>query len=244
MADKKPLAIFDIDGTLIRSSLLIELCYGLIEAGIFPDSVVCQLQGVRDAWEKRQGSYYDYIMEVVMIFYPHLKGCRVDDVHRVGRTVAEEQHNRVYVFTRELIRRLRRTKTHFLVAMTASPAPVVLPFAEFWEFNDTICSDAIVKDGVYTGERELDLFQGLNSPVVDKKLAVEDCLRRFPHTTLKGSIGVGDTEGDISYLAMVSYPIAFNPNDKLDRHAEKYGWRRVMERKNVIWENGTRVQLS
>jgi phosphoserine phosphatase len=54
--------------------------------------------------------------------------------------------------------------------------------------------------------------------------------------TLKGSVGVGDSEGDISFLEQVENPICFNPNRILYRHALLSGWKVVVERKDVIYE--------
>jgi phosphoserine phosphatase len=37
-------------------------------------------------------------------------------------------------------------------------------------------------------------------------------------------------------LSSVGNPIAFNPNDALAAHAKKYGWKIIVERKNVIYD--------
>jgi len=54
--------------------------------------------------------------------------------------------------------------------------------------------------------------------------------------TLKGSVGVGDTESDIAFLKMVEKPICFNPNKKLYIRAKRSGWQIIVERKDVIYE--------
>jgi len=54
--------------------------------------------------------------------------------------------------------------------------------------------------------------------------------------TLKGSVGVGDTESDVSMLSLVEDAIAFNPNRALYRHASQKLWKIVVERKDVIYE--------
>jgi phosphoserine phosphatase len=54
--------------------------------------------------------------------------------------------------------------------------------------------------------------------------------------TLRGSVGVGDTESDISFLKLVEKPICFNPNQTLYRAARRFGWRVVVERKDVVYE--------
>jgi phosphoserine phosphatase len=53
---------------------------------------------------------------------------------------------------------------------------------------------------------------------------------------LEGSVGVGDTEGDISLLEAVELPICFNPNMKLFERAKLKDWKVVIERKDVIYE--------
>ena len=53
--------------------------------------------------------------------------------------------------------------------------------------------------------------------------------------TLKGSVGVGDTESDIAFLKMVEKPICFNPNQKLYKYAKRAGWKIVVERKDVVY---------
>jgi phosphoserine phosphatase len=54
--------------------------------------------------------------------------------------------------------------------------------------------------------------------------------------TLKGSVGVGDTESDISFLELVEKPICFNPNKRLYTYAKRNDWKVVVERKDVIYE--------
>jgi FMN phosphatase YigB (HAD superfamily) len=67
---KIKLAIFDIDGTIFRSSLLIELINGLVNNGIFPKVALKEIQKEYTAWLNRKGSYDDYIQKVIDI---HLK---------------------------------------------------------------------------------------------------------------------------------------------------------------------------
>jgi len=229
MTTTKPLAFFDIDGTFIRSSLLIELCRNLVRHGVFPALVDRELEEPRVAWEERHRNYYPYIMAAVEVFYRYLAGCRVEHVAYVGELTAKEQHHRVYVYTRGLIERLRAT--HILVAISGSPEAVVLPFVKLWNFDHVYASTAEIIDGIYNGKR-------LVKPTEDgKQHFVAKLLEAIPHATLTGSMGVGDTESDIPFLEMVETPIAFNPNETLGIVAEERGWRIIVERKDAIWTN-------
>lgn len=232
MDAQKPLAFFDIDGTFVRSSLLIELCRNLVRYGIFPPLVERELAETRVAWEERRASYHPYIMAVVEVFYRYLAGCSAAHVQYIGRLTANEQCHRVYVYTRELITRLRAT--HTIVAISGSPEAVVRPFTEQWGFDPTnvFCSTAEIIDDRYTGRRLIKMVED------GKHRFVDACIARTPHTTLADSVGVGDTEFDIDVLERVANPIAFNPTAKLARIAHRHGWRIVVERKDAIWVNG------
>jgi len=51
----KRFAVFDVDGTLFRSSLLIELAEELIDSGVFEESIRDSYAKEKEAWQNRQG---------------------------------------------------------------------------------------------------------------------------------------------------------------------------------------------
>ena len=55
----KKVAIFDIDGTIFRSSLLIELTDALVAERVMPKSVANEYARARSEWLDREGSYDD-----------------------------------------------------------------------------------------------------------------------------------------------------------------------------------------
>mgnify|MGYP001599791473 CR=1 FL=1 len=67
---KKKVAVFDIDGTIFRSSLLIELTDALIQEGIFPESITKIYARAYKNWLERKDSYEKYIQAVVRAFDP------------------------------------------------------------------------------------------------------------------------------------------------------------------------------
>ena len=226
----KPLAVFDLDGTFIRSSLLIELTRGLVREGVFHPLADREIEYAYRAWHQRQGTYKDYLMKVVEVFYRRIYGCTVHDVERVGRMIAEEQREQVYVFTRRLVRQFR--ETHCLIAITGSPDVVAEPFALPWGFTRVYSSALVPKNGMYTGERNppMDVAADISE---FKRGLLRNALRELD-ATLYGSVGVGDTESDIPLLEAVGQPIAFNANLHLARVAHERRWEMVYERKDVI----------
>ncbi len=227
---KRKVAIFDIDGTIFRSSLLIELTDAFIQEGIFPASARRMYARAFAEWLERRGTYEEYILAVVHAFLKHIKGVRYADFLRVGKKVVIFHKSRVYRYTRDLVHDLKR-RGYYLLAITQSPKLLAEPFCETLGF-DKVYGRMYEVDGQkrFTGNiLHLDL-------IADKANIVRRAVEG-EHLTLRGSVGVGDTEGDISFLSLVAKPICFNPNAPLYAHAKRAGWRVVVERKDVIYKN-------
>jgi HAD superfamily hydrolase (TIGR01490 family) len=226
---KRPVAVFDVDGTIFRSSLLIELVEAMIERKLFPETVWEEYQKERRLWRDREGEYPDYINAVVRSFKLHLKGVSYTDFVDVAERVIDEQSKHVYRFTRDLIADLKK-QGYFLLAVSQSPKTVLDKFAEKIGF-----------DKAYGSLYELgpsDMFTG---KMIDEHLIMNkaNILRRAvekENLTLKNSVGVGDTESDVAFLELVKKPICFNPNAALYRHATRMKWKVVVERKDVIYQ--------
>ncbi len=222
-------AIFDIDGTIFRSSLLIQIVDRLIEEGIFSKQKAQEFARQKQAWLDRKGSYEEYIMAVVKVFVQNIKGVEYADFSRIGEEVVADQKDRVYRFTRDLIKDLKK-KEYFLLAVSHSPKSVLDHFCKRLGFDKVY--GLIYETGPtdrFTGKITEENFMLNKAAVVQHAVAKEGL-------TLKGSIGVGDTESDIPFLELVSEPICFNPNAKLFAHAKRSNWRVVVERKDVIYE--------
>lgn len=223
---KNKIAIFDIDGTIFRSSLLIQLNFALVEYGIFPPLAKTEIDKHRLRWIDRKDTYQKYIEKVVEVFNRRIRGCHQEDFEKVGELVVGEQKNRVYTYTRELIKNLRGK--YFLLAISGSPQEVVKAFNQYWKFDDFIAYKYETdKEGFYTGRVLSNTFR-------NKKQTVLDYVKKH-NFSLKDSIGVGDTEVDVGFLELVSQPICFNPNHGLYHIAKEKKWKIVVERKDVIY---------
>ena len=71
---KQKVAFFDIDGTVFRSSLFIELIEKLIEEEVFPKEAAGEYAKTYQSWLNREGTYEAYINAVIDTFYNHIKG--------------------------------------------------------------------------------------------------------------------------------------------------------------------------
>lgn len=232
MADNRKLrkvAIFDIDGTIFRSSLLIELVEALIDAGLFPPEARRRYEREYKLWLERKDTYDKYIMAVVVSFMKYIKGVPYKDFLAVGQKMIAEQKDHVYRYTRDLIKDLKRRR-YFLLAISQSPKGILDPFCRTLGF-----------DKVYGRLYELgpnDCFTGgiTDEHLIANKGGIVHRAVEKENLTLKGSIAVGDTDGDISMLELAETAICFNPNQKLYRYAKLQGWKVVVERKDVVYE--------
>lgn len=222
------LAFFDIDGTVFRSSLLIELVEALIEKGIFPEHVRGEFASAHTAWKNREGTYESYIESVIHAFLDNIKGVHYGDFADVGKSVVNVQSKRVYRYTRDLIQDLKG-KGYYIVAISQSPKTILDEFCDSYGF-----------DKVYGRIYELGPLDSFTGKVVEEhlikdKAKIVDRLLAHGGFTLEGSIGVGDTDGDIPLLEKVEIPICFNPNMKLYEVARQRKWPVIVERKDVVY---------
>lgn len=227
MAHKQKFAVFDIDGTLFRSSLLIELVEQLINEGFLPAKTRKIFDEEYNLWLDRKGSYSDYIGRVVEAYVSNIRGLRLEDVQGVAERILLFHHNRIYRYTRDLIKKLQND--HFMIAISHSPYHIVEPFARKWGFQKVYAQYFEVDESErFTGRVEFLDFIMRKDKVLERAIEKENL-------TLRGSVGVGDSAADASFLKIVQKPIAFNPSNGLYKIAKRNGWRIVVERKDVIY---------
>lgn len=225
----KKVAIFDIDGTIFRSSLLIELVEAMIAEGLFSQHLRKIYARDYKNWLDRKDIYDKYINGVVLAYNKSIKGVSRDKFLKVAKKVIAFHQNRVYRFTRDLVRDLKK-KNYYLLAISHSPREIVEGFGKKFGFNK-------VYGRIYsTGRREKFTGEMLYLDLISDKAKILERAVERNNLTLRGSVGVGDTESDINFLKMVDRPICFNPNKKLYDYARRAGWEIVAERKDVIYK--------
>lgn len=224
----RPFAVFDIDGTVIRWQLYHAVGDQLVKNGKIDAAQFEQVRRIRMNWKKRasEDSFREYEKALVNVFGRAISGMSETAFNEAVDQVFEEYKDQVYTYTRDLIRRLK-AEDYLLFAISGSPEPIVKKLANYYGFDDFAATNYPVKAGRLTGEEELSL--GRKPELLERLIAEHGAVR-------EQSIGVGDSEGDITMLANVSRPIAFNPSKLLFEHAQKQGWNIIIERKNVVYE--------
>jgi HAD superfamily phosphoserine phosphatase-like hydrolase len=227
--EKRRVAVFDIDGTVFRASLSHELMKRLIQDKVISKDTGAQYERQYLKWRDREGTYEDFIHAFIEATQMYWKGVHYGDFADASKIVIGEQSKHTYVYTREMIKNLK-ARGYYLLAISHSPKTIVDLFCKHMGF-----------DKAYGTVYAIGSQDRLNGEISDPHLIFNkaNILKRAiekENLTLAHSVGVGDSESDISFLEMVARPICFNPNALLYRHARRMKWKVVVERKDVVYE--------
>ena len=230
-------AVFDIDGTLIRWQLYHAVADALVKLGFLDPKDYLPIRQARMDWKRRAGkeSFRSYEFKLIRLYEKWLRQIEVDQFDRAAQEVFDEYKDQTYTFTRDLIANLKQ-KNYLLLAISNSQTEIVALIAKYYGFDDYAGAIYERSNNHFTGKATLHVH--------DQDLVLKAFIRKH-RLSLKNSIAVGDSTSDIPLLAMVTHPMAFNPERQLYAEAKKRGWQIVIERKNVIYKlsqnNGTYV---
>ena len=225
---QRPFAVFDIDGTVARTSLFLATVHEMMRRGLIGKDDSEKIHGALDAWLHREHdeAFIEYERLCVEVLYKELQNIKVSAYDSILDQVMERFAQRTYTYTTKLIAQLK-ADDYMILAVSGSEQKAVARFCKLHGFDDWIGVD-FHKDGFY--------FTGSSTDVVHSKHEHLQQLIDKHSLSRHDSVGVGDTASDIEMLKMVSEPICFNPNKMLFQHAKAANWRVVVERKDVIYE--------
>ncbi len=236
---KRKFAVFDIDGTIARTSLLQQMVRVLVGYGRLDIGTAQNIESLLHDSRQRiaDDSFGSYMKQAVDMMFTNMpKSMSLHDYDQIINAVVKNSISHTYVYTRQLIQTLQQ-KNYFLIAISGSELRAVSTYAKELGFDAWIGQVQYLDDGKkLTGE-----VRALGLP---KDKILESLIRKF-NLTNDGSLAVGDTSSDITILSMVDQPITFNPNQALFTHAREQGWMIVIERKDMVYglvlENGNYV---
>ena len=224
---KQKVAAFDIDGTLFRSGLYQEVAYELMKMQALPHTILEKTTAANREWRHRThgNAFEEFEMLVVESIDDALPQLRIADYEKAAKRVIKKRADNVYVYTRDLIADLK-ARGYFLVAISGSQIELVEPFAKKYGFDAWVGQEWERGDEYFTGK--------ITKTHTGKDIILNRIIEEH-NLTLKGSLAIGDSNGDVGMLGMVDTPIAFNPTFELYEKAIKNGWQITVERKNVIY---------
>ncbi len=243
MKEMKHTGVFiDIDGTLYRNSLMIEhfkrlLKYEIIDPALWHNIA----KKTYHDWDKRQGNFEDYLVEVAAIYLDTMKGLNRKEMEFIANQVIEVKGDRVYRYTRDRIE-WHKEQQHRVFFISGSPDYLVKKMAEKYGVTDYRGTTYYVDEHEnFTGE----ISQMWDS--ANKKVAIDELVEKYK-IDLSVSYAYGDTNGDYSMLKRVGNPVAINPaselleNIKNDPELVKRATI-IIERKDVIYKLPADVEI-
>lgn len=231
---KRIAAFFDIDGTLYRDSLTIEIFKKLIKYEMIPwEKWLIDVKPYYDKWDKRKGNYDTYLLKMADIYKDVIKNFHSTQVEFIARTIIEQRGERVYTYTRDRIR-YHKENGHLVIAISGSPIELVSEMAKKHGFDDFI--------GTIYKKDENDFYTGELLPMWDsehKMIAIDGFVDKY-EIDLSNSFAYGDTNGDVSMLQRVGNPTIINPTKEVLGNLKDNPYigdktNIVVERKDVVY---------
>ena len=210
-----PLAIFDLDNTLIAGDS--DHLWGefLVEQGVV-DADVYRRENDRFYAEYRAGSLD--IMEFLAFSLAPLARLDASELERLRRRFLEERIPPILLAeARALIERHRAAGDRLLI-ITATNRFITGPIAGILGVPDLIATEPEVRDGRYTGR-----VSGTPCYREGKVERLTEWLERTG-LDLAGSHFYSDSHNDLPLLERVDHPVAVDPDDRLRAIASERGW--------------------
>lgn len=235
-------AFFDIDGTIFRDSLMTTNFEKLLNFEIISKKTYYkEVYDIKDSWSKRYGEYDDYIETLAQVYSNNLKGMDMDFLNFIADKTIEDSYEDIYKYSRGRLK-YHEEEGHLIFFISGSPDFLVSRMADKYNATDFRGTNYITdENNKFSGE----IAKMWNSE--NKYIAMQEILQEYD-IDLENSFAYGDTNGDLSMLKSVGYPIAINPTKellkaiKLDADLTKKT-EIVVERKNVIYSFDSSVKV-
>lgn len=227
-------AFFDIDGTLVRESILIKHFKKLVKYGIIPEvHWFNSIKSKYEAFERRHGDFDDYLDEVSSVYKEKLVGLHKSLINFTAQQVIDEGGEMVYRYTRDRIK-YHKSQGHLVFFISGSPDFLVEKLAARYGITGF--------RGTHYDFDEDDIFNGDIIQMWDSNSKEREFLsiQEEYNIDFSKSYAYGDTNGDYSMLETMGHGIAINPSKKLlemirDNEELSKKVEIIIERKDIIY---------
>lgn len=210
------LALFDIDGTLLKGLLIMDFPTYMARKGAFDCSMERELSNLARLYAQRRIPYQTLAIKVPELYAKGIEGQVRAKISAMGNDFISESRDRIFAYSKPLVSMMGK-RGFVTVAISGSPIEVIRPL-EPLGFVKMFGTEMEVQDGKYTGEVQRNLI------ISTEKQKVIDGLLKEYDVDLVHSFAFGDTEQDLPMLSTVGNPVPLNPNELLRNHAEARGW--------------------
>jgi HAD superfamily hydrolase (TIGR01490 family) len=209
------LAIFDLDNTLLNGDS--DHAWG---------EFLCE-KGIVDADEYSRANDYFYeqyknggldIFEFLSFALKPLAEIEPEELNRLHQQFMQEKIEPIILPKAEELLAKHKEQGDFLLIITATNHFVTGPIAKRLGVDEIIATDPEQIDGRYTGK-----VAGTPCFQDGKVTRLNSWLEKQGHS-LEESYFYSDSHNDLPLLERVTYPVAVNPDDILEEHANNNLW--------------------
>lgn len=217
-------ALFDVDGTLVKGLLIVDFPRFLVGNGLFDRDSERAIRGLARLYKQGKATYRHISMRIPKLYAMGIRGRRRSEILDSAKTFVAANRGRLFPYSARLVSLM--AENGFLnIAVSGSPIEVVRPLVALG-FRRVFGSEMEVRNGTYTGKLRRNLI------LAEEKQKVVNALIANYHIDAENSFAFGDTEQDLPLLSSVGHPIPLNPTASLRILAARRGWsvpRRVLE---------------
>lgn len=228
----KRFAAFDIDGTIFRWQLYHALFDEFHRIGIIDETAALPVFAARDTWQSRSVDFEDYENLLTDTLEAAMHDIDEKVLNQAAKHIQQAEGSRVYRYTANLMKDLK-ARGYTIIAISGSHQQLVERFAEEYPIDIVYGRQFTTIDGKIQGGAPA--IYGHKAEILQEIVAQNNLV-------WDESYAIGDTNSDGDMMALVTNPIAFNPDRTLYQRARANRWTIVVERKNVIYKlrpNGT-----
>ena len=225
----RQVAIFDIDGTIARTSLLQQFVRVLVNRGKIGVGTAQEIDTFLHDFRQKisDDEFGPYMGKAVEKMFAGMSSpLTLEEYDDIIDGIVKTSLTNTYVYTRQLIQSLNRNN-YFLIAISGSELRMVATYAKALGFDTWVGKVSYDHDGKK--------LAGTVQALPQSKDVILDAIINKYQLDLKGSIAIGDTTSDIPLLEKVDSPIVFNPNQALFKHAQEKDWMVIVERKDMVY---------
>lgn len=214
---KKTVAFFDVDGTLLKSTIV--HCYVWIRSAQIP--FLLKYLWLIGFLPK---TVYYLILDSIsrtrfnQVFYRNYRGMDVEQAKGLSIEMFE-RYLRPRIFT-EAVSQIEEHKAQgaTVVLVTGSLDFIVQPIADYFAVDAVLAPQLREQDGRFTGELT-------TAPLIgeEKAKAMRDYADQH-EISLKDCYAYSDSQSDLPMLECVGNPVAVNPGKALRQKALESGW--------------------
>lgn len=212
--DSKPLALFDLDYTLLDGDSEAMWSRFLFEQKVVDKGFLQRITDYYHAYDLGLLDIHEYeaflLRPLTEQPLPTIYNLRHDFLKLVRQAIRTKMMRRVERF---------RTLGFTLLLITASNSFIAEPIAQLLRIPNLICTQIKREGDVYTTE-----IDGIPAFREGKVQRLEQWLAETG-STLHGSWGYSDSHNDLPLLSLVEHPVAVMPDHALREYAQKHGWK-------------------